>query len=127
MIDLFQLAAERIHKVPTGWKWAVLDSHGKPEGFIEVWGAVPVGVYSRGPRKGRPKFPPQTQWTRIWVQKSELDRVATEWEHENCSCHKCEGQGLMRVGWSKEHGEKLATCRLCGGDGRPRLKQEGRK
>ena len=47
-----------------GWlpyAWEVVDPHS--DGLI-VTGSVPVGVFQRGPRKGRPKWDPKHPTTR---------------------------------------------------------------
>ena len=118
MLDLFQLTAERVHKVPSGWRWCRLDSHKKPEGFIEMQGAIPIGEYKSGPRKGMPKWPSSDRLQTIWIQQSEVEAVAEQWESENGKCHKCEGSGQEWAGWSKGEGRKTRTCQRCKGSGK---------
>ena len=117
MVDFLQLTAERVHKVPKGWKWCKVDSHNKPDDFIEMQGAVTVGEYKSGPRKGRPKWPKELQT--IWMRRSEIDRVAIEWEIEEGKCQKCYGAGQESVGWSKAEGTRYRKCQRCNGSGLP--------
>lgn len=61
--DLQSLYAQEIFGVPDGWRWCSVKTLGSSrqiaEGkatHFEMKGAVP-GFYTRGPRKGRPKWP----------------------------------------------------------------------
>ena len=116
MIDFFNLAAQRLHGKPEGWKWCQLDAHRKPEDFVEVTGAVPVGVVSRGPRKGSPKWPKELE--RIWLRMSDIERVRLDWERETGKCNNCCGRGRVSAGWSRENGRQTRECSRCGGSGK---------
>jgi hypothetical protein len=116
MIDLFNLTARRVHNMPEDWRWCRLNSHNKPEDFIEVEGAIPTGVFKSGPRKGRPKWPKELQT--IWMRRRDMDRVAIEWEKETGKCHKCDGTGQEWAGWNKEEGRKTRKCDRCSGSGK---------
>jgi len=124
MIDLFQLTAQRRHGVPAGWRWRKLDSFNKPKGFIEMQGAVPIGEYKSGPRKGRPKWPKESECQTIWLKDSEMDEVAAEWESETGKCHKCDGSGQEFWAWSAKDGTKTRTCKRCEGSGKPSISKE---
>jgi hypothetical protein len=119
MIDLFQLTAERVHKVPSGWRWCRLDSHNKPQGFIEMQGAIPIGEYKSGPRKGMPKWPNSDQLQTIWIQESEMNAVAEQWESETGKCHKCDGSGKTVASSHVVHGKTYRECKRCKGSGKP--------
>ena len=121
MIDLFQLTLERVHKVPHGWRWCELDGHDKPEDFILVRGAIPVGEYKSGKKKGRTKWPKELQT--IWLRRREMDQVACDWEQETGKCHRCDGSGQECCGWSVKDGKSYRQCSRCGGVGKPETQQ----
>jgi hypothetical protein len=100
-------------KKPTGWKafrWQQADG-----GHI-VTGAIPIGTYRSGPRKGRPKYPKDSQI--VVVTTEELNAKAKEYEKETGNCWECKGTGLVFVGWSKAEGSKRNTCPRCSGVGK---------
>ena len=62
-VDWHSLHAHQVLGAPPGWRWCSIKTLGTTrqlaEGkatHFEVRGAVP-GMYARGPRKGRPKWP----------------------------------------------------------------------
>ena len=124
MIDLFQLTAEKRYNVPSGWKWCFLNVHNIPKEYVEVKGAVPIGVYKSGPAKGRPKFPRTADLLTIWMKQTDIDAVAIEWESENDACHKCEGKGESQFSWSRTDGSQYRKCTHCNGTGKPVAKKD---
>ena len=116
MLDLFNLTACRVYGMPDGWEWCRLDSSNAPPGFVFAEGAVPVGIYKRGPRKGRKKWPKQLQT--VWIEWSVMQQIANRWETETGLCHKCEGSALETYGWSSRDGEKTRPCKRCSGTGK---------
>jgi hypothetical protein len=116
MLDLFNLTARRVHDMPEGWRWFSLDSYNKPEDFIEVKGAIPCGVITRGPRKGSPKWP--KEYDTLWIRRRDMDRVALEWEQETGKCYKCEGTGQEFAGWSTDKGSRTRECSRCTASGK---------
>ena len=118
MIDFFSLAAQRLHNKPEGWRWCQLDAHRKPEDFVEVTGAVPIGVISRGPRKGHPRWPKTLE--RVWLRMADIRKVQLDWEQETGKCGNCDGSGQESAGWSREkNGRETRQCSRCGGSGKP--------
>ena len=120
MVDFFQLTAERLYAVAEGWKWCKLDRLNKPADFIEVQGAVPVGVFKQGKRKGCLKWPRQLET--IWMRQSDVDRVRTEWERENGKCSSCEGSCEETASAELVDGYLRRTyrpCSRCKGTGLP--------
>lgn len=116
-IDWFNKTAIEVHGKPADWRWIRLDAHNKPEDFIEVVGAVPIGVFSRGANKGRPKFPGISQCDRVWMRESDIDRIKRCWEQDTGKCFRCEGSGEMLVGVSSREGRLLRECVRCKGTG----------
>jgi hypothetical protein len=86
-----------------------------------VRGCVPLGTYTRGPRKGHPKFKPAMPGSErtIVVAKIELERHAAEYEETEGKCWDCKGEGKELAGWSVEEGNKYRTCTRCKGNGLP--------
>ena len=117
MTDFFNLTAQRIHNMPADWRWCSLDGHKKPEDFFEVKGAVPAGVISRGPNKGRTKWPKQLQT--LWMRMSDVDRIKHEWEQETGKCYLCDGQGEEVASFSATDGKTMRECSRCKGARKP--------
>lgn len=81
-----------------------------------IRGAVPSGVYTRGPRKGNPKFErPLTD--QCVVTKAECLARAQRYEVESGRCSKCGGNGQEWAGWNHEHGNRYRECLRCKGSG----------
>ena len=116
MIDLFNLTAVRVHNMPDGWRRCSVDCHKKPEDFIEVRGAIPVGVMKSGPRKGSAKWPKELQT--LWMRRRNMDRTQIEWESETGQCFKCQGSGQEYRGWSRVEGEIHGPCSRCNATGK---------
>lgn len=99
------------------WRWCISEMIG--EDFL-IHGAVPIGKYTKGPRKGRDKWPPKSQMERFIVTQGDIDAEDQRWEKEHQKCFKCFGEGQEWNGWNCETGNKFITCRRCKGDGTPR-------
>jgi hypothetical protein len=119
MLDLFQMTAERIHNVGAGWKWCHVSAIDVPPGFIKVRGAIPIGQYKSGKRKGHPKWPKDDQLQTLWMKKTDMDAMALQWEVEQQKCHKCEGSGEVVVSSHVVHGKTFGKCKRCKGSGKP--------
>lgn len=103
-----------------GYRFTWLD--GVPEKMLQVEGCVPAGVYSRGPRKGTPRYRhPSTKATRCTVvcTKEGLDREAADWEQETGRCRRCLGTAEVYFRRMEDH-EEYRPCPRCGGTGEPR-------
>ncbi len=95
-----------------GWKayeWQNCD------GDSIVTGSVPDGVYSKGPRKGEPRF--KGPGERVIVSKVELETMAVAYEAETGKCWDCRGTGKMWAGWNKAEGNSYQECQRCNGTG----------
>lgn len=89
------------------------------EGGCLVTGCVPSGVFTRGPRKGEPKFRPATPGTELRVIVSDADMQAAIAEYEaSGTCFRCKGTGQQWAGWSVAEGTKYCDCRRCNGGGK---------
>jgi hypothetical protein len=69
-IDFFALAARRVHDLPDEWKPCIYEAIA---GGILLHGSVPTGIYSRGPRKGTPKWPPKRDLLRVILTRLDVD------------------------------------------------------
>lgn len=114
--DVMDLAAKKTGI--EGWqayRWSAV------EGGDIVRGCVPCGVYSRGPRKGLPKWRPATPGTEreVVVVRSELDAAAETYEREECKCWHCKGEGKTVSRVSVIDGTSYRECCRCSGTGKP--------
>lgn len=114
--DAMDLAAKKAG-IPgwQGYRWSAV------EGGDIVRGCVPSGVYSRGPRKGLPKFGPSVPGTerQVVVVRAELDAVAAAYERDDCRCWHCKGDGRVIARVRIEEGTTYRECKRCGGTGKP--------
>lgn len=118
-VDFWNETAKRRHGKPAGWQWCSLDSHDKPEDFVKVEGACPDGVISRGPRKGRPRWPKTLEI--VWIRRSEVEEVRNEFEEETGICSECFGEGQTVCRSAIQAGQLIReyrACRRCGGVGK---------
>jgi hypothetical protein len=97
-------------------EWRAFRWEAKGRGVL-VEGAIPLAVYKRGPRKGKPKWNPRTDESAIVV----LDNMHTEWlaqwESRTGKCHACAGSGQEWAGWSLTTGVSYRPCQRCGATG----------
>ena len=111
--DIMNVAAEKVSiEGWQGYSWDRLDG-----GDSLVVGCVPDGVFSRGPRKGQPRFNKPVSGTtkKIAVSYTEMQAAAERYEKETGNCWHCKGTGEGFKGWHHETGEKRDTCPKCGG------------
>lgn len=105
--------------------WGAYCAGSATGGYI-VDGCVPYGTYSRGPRKGKPRYshPKATDRRTIIVTTDQVQAAASA--YESCGrCWQCKGSGKEWSGWSAETGTRQRTCRRCQGTGKaPRKTQE---
>jgi hypothetical protein len=95
-----------------GWKaykWENCD------GDSIVTGSVPDGVYSKGPRKGDPRFTGTGK--RVIISKVELETMAVAYEAETGKCWNCRGTGKTWAGWCRHKGTSYRECERCNGTG----------
>ena len=108
-----EVARKKLNKgsdwLMTGWECV-----GDTRDLI-VRGAVPVGTYKSGPRKGRNKFSPP--FDSCVVTHAEEVAQAEAWEAETGKCSNCEGRGQEWAGWSADSGNRYRDCRRCGATG----------
>lgn len=93
----------------TGWECV-----GETSDLI-VRGAVPVGEFKSGPRKGRAKF--AKPFDSCVVTEAEAKAAAVAWEAETGKCSKCQGTGQELAGWRAGEGNKYRDCRRCSATG----------
>ena len=114
--DLHTLTALRVHNLPPGWR--ILSVRSQPGYGLELWGAVPIGTISRGPRKGQPKWPPQREWWDVVITIEEVQETRLQWEAETGICSHCGGSGQQVKSISVTKGASYRTCSGCHGTGR---------
>ena len=131
--DFHAMAARQVHGLPDDWEpcvyRALLSSIStigySPTGAVLVetigyslTGAVPVGVITRGPRKGRPKWPPRSQMREVIITPTHVAAATAEWVAATGLCPRCGGEG--RIAWrvSTANGTEYRPCKACGGTGK---------
>ena len=112
--DFYSETVKRLHGVADGWKWFALDAHNKPEDFIEIKGGVPIGVVTRGRRKGRPKW--SEKYDTFFIRMKDVEDTRYAWSIKTGLCWECEGEG----GRTSRIDGTCRQCRECGGTGTPR-------
>lgn len=92
-----------------GYQWQAMD------GGSTVKGCVPDGVYSRGPRKGRPRFsrPIAGSVKTVVVSDEEMQRYAADYVARTGNCFECKGSGERFAGWCAEKGGWTKPCDRC--------------
>ena len=80
--DYLNLAAIATFGLPEDWVWqrSTVITPNRRIGFT-LEGAVPVGVYTKGPRKGRVKWPKKLET--VVLLATELDAFIENYEKEN--------------------------------------------
>ncbi len=112
--DLHAITARRVYSLPTEWRpqiYRSLDSAG-----FELIGAAPIGTYTRGPRKGRPKFPPRKQMRSVFITHDQIRQTRHLWELETGLCSHCGGSGQLPSVISI-HGNTYKPCHWCNATG----------
>ncbi len=117
-VDWWNMTAHRMNALPEGWRWFAIDAHDKPEDFVELQGAVPIGVAKSGKRKGEPIWPPRKECQKLWIRIGDRDETMRLWEVETGKCSPCSGIGTEWAGWSATEGSRFRECRKCSGTGK---------
>ena len=114
--DIHTLAARRVHGLPDDWLPRIYSALDRGLGF-ELRGSVPIGTYSRGPRKGRPKWPRLAELQRVVITADEVRQARIWWENETGLCSYCGGSGhqVESIGIS---GTTYRQCISCDGTGK---------
>jgi hypothetical protein len=93
------------------YAWRIID----PDAVL-MTGDVPTGIYTRGPRKGRPKFPKGDGRSVVVTEAEELAEKQ-RYEAESGKCGDCCGRGEVFASWHHIEGTKYRPCGKCGGSG----------
>lgn len=120
-IDWFNKTVERVHSLSPDWRWFKVDCHNKPDGYMELVGAVPIGFIKCGPRKGLPKWPPVSACQTVWIRFGEVEETKRIWEKQTGQCANCEGTGETVWSTSFVAGKterKMKPCVKCQGSGK---------
>jgi hypothetical protein len=113
--DFLAIAARRVCGLPAEWQpriYRSLDSVG-----FELIGAEPIGTYTRGPKKGKPKFPPRKEMRSVFVTHDHIRQARHSWERETGLCSHCGGSGQLPSIISI-HGNTYKPCHWCNATGR---------
>lgn len=105
-----------------GWqayRWRALDNGPRSDSL--VIGCVPDGFYTRGDRKGRPRFSKPKPGTvrELAVTHAELISYAETYVRETGRCWDCKGEGRTLAGAGLQDDGSIyrnyRTCTRCGG------------
>lgn len=95
------------------YRWEVLTG-----GFL-VTGAVPVGLYKSGPRKGKPKW--QGRGTKVLLSETEVVAEVALYIRETGNCANCCGTKQEFLSWRVNEGTKFRPCSECGATGKAKV------
>lgn len=108
--DAFDVASRKV-SVPgwQGYRWQSV------VGGCVVRGQVPNGAYTKGKRKGSPRFTQHKDAARcdVYVSDADLLAAAARFEEETGLCWDCKGTGQIFSGWSQSSGVRYRPCRKC--------------
>lgn len=113
--DIYAITARRVHGLPDDWQPRIYSCLDRGLGF-SLRGAVPIGIISRGPRKGRPKWPPLGQLQQVVITPDEVRQTRIQWENETGLCNYCGGSG-QQVKSTGINGTTYQACISCDGSG----------
>jgi hypothetical protein len=112
--DFLALAAREVHGLPDEWRPCIYESL---DGGFLLHGAAPLGVYSRGPRKGRPKWPPTKDLRRVIVTRAQVEIAKFNYERATGECHGCGGTGQTVKSMGLGQATTYRACAACNGSG----------
>lgn len=114
--------AER--KAGNGWKTYKWQAAGRDN---VLTGRKPGGLFTRGPRKGKPNYRHKDSGpiSVIVVSEAELFETAKRYEDEIGKCWNCKGHGEGFAGWSAKEGVRLKPCKRCSATGSPQPRASG--
>lgn len=112
-LEHIETAARKKLGAAEGWRWFKCES--VSGGWI-IEGCVPDGTYSRGPRKGRPKF--KAPGDRVVVSEDDVAVQEALYVQATGNCHQCLGTAKQIRSWSKAEGTKHDPCAKCNGTGK---------
>lgn len=107
-----EAAARRKLGASEDWKAYQFESI---DGDYIVVGSVPVGVFSSGPRKGKPKW--KGDGKKVIVHGAEVEAEIARYVGATGNCFNCFGTKEEFLSWSIAEGTKRRHCSVCGGSG----------
>lgn len=113
-INFTEVVARRKLGVGDDWLMHGWEVVGNTDDLI-VRGGVPVGLCSRGPRKGRPKWAGKSD--SVVVTRAEERAERLKYEADTGKCHECQGTKETWAGWNCDTGDKYRPCRRCNATG----------
>lgn len=111
------LATRKIGPIP-GFEWYAWQCMRDPDGTVKLTGAVVIGVWASGKRKGRKRYATGTERIAL-ITDAEWLAERARFEREEGKCAQCGGDGRDVAGWHHETGTKWRVCRACNGSGKP--------
>ena len=118
--QLDALMLQRMFNLPPEWQVCgikILDFNRLDIGIIYK-GAVPLGVYKTGRRKGWTKWPSARACLTFTVLKAEIDAFRASWEQETGICSACFGKGRNAFRIPAKSDADYRVCKRCQGTGK---------
>lgn len=103
------VADRKLGAVVQDFEWYAFECIG--DDAIKFTGAVKVGVVTKGPRKGRPKFSKESR--SVVVTRAEEVVEYERFERETGKCGDCMGRGEVFSRWHHIEGVSYRECRKC--------------
>lgn len=111
-------AARRKQNAPENWFAFQFEVVGESDYLIA--GAICTDFYSRGPRKGKPKWP-GGPGVKVVLTKADVDAEIARYVRETGNCPDCFGTKEEFASWNHETGTKMRPCERCGATGKAQL------
>lgn len=108
-LNHLESAARRQLSAPENWYAYAYEVIG--ENHYLVTGEITTAVYTRGPRKGRPKF--VGRGTKVVLTREDVEAESRRYALSTGNCPECFGKKEVFQSWSREEGTKTRPCANC--------------
>lgn len=108
-LNHLESAARRQLAAPENWHAYAYEVIG--ENHYLVTGEITTKVYTRGKRKGRPKF--LGHGTKVVLTREDVEAESRRYALSTGKCPECFGTKEVFQGWSREEGTKTRPCEKC--------------
>jgi len=110
-VNFYETVARKKLNSPE-WKCCKLEA---VDGYTICTGAIPIGTFRSGPRKGCSKFPPLKDCDTVIISSQDIEIAKAEYRKETGNCPECEGSGKVICGWGKD-GTRYRECKCVKGE-----------
>jgi len=113
-LNFLESAARRKLAAPEAWYAYSFEVIGDNDYL--VIGEIVTAFYTRGPRKGRPKFVGRGR--KVVITRADVDAEILRYVASTGNCPECFGTKEVFQSWSREEGTKKRPCTKCQATGR---------